>query len=158
MTVVGRKFISVPERTATATWKAISDLLAPESGSPAACELASISGIASSLITREAMTSPIVIHGLGPRVRIYCLYNDDATEGDNANENALPFNAIAGDWKMSLPCPKDDLSWVRIALNAKSSRISVRDMETSVEEDGDATDISSSAAAEAVDMEGFFKS
>lgn len=158
MTVVARKFISVPERTATATWKAISDLLAPDSGSPAACELASISGIASSLITREAMTSPIVIYGSGPRVRIYCLYNDDATEGDNANENALAFNATAGDWKMSLPCPNDDLPWVRIALSAKSSRISVRDMEASVEDDGDAIDSSSNSAAEAVDLEAFFKS
>lgn len=158
MTVVARQFISVPERTATATWKAISDLLAPDSGSPAACELASILGIASSLITREAMTSPIVIYGSGPRVRIYCLYNDDATEGDDANESALAFNATAGDWKMSLPCPKDDLSWVRIALSAKSNRISARDMETSVEDDGDAADISSSSAAEAVDMEAFFKS
>lgn len=158
MTVVARKFISIPERTATATWKAISDLLAPDIGSHAAGELASISGIASSLITRESMTSPIIIYGSGPRVRIYCLYNDDATEGDDANESALAFNATAGDWKMSLPCPEDDLSWVGNALSAKSSRISVRDMEASVEDDGDASDVSSSSAAEGVDMEAFFKS
>jgi hypothetical protein len=158
MTVVARKFISVPERTATATWKAISDLLAPDSGSHAAGELASISGIASSLITRESMTSPIIIYGSGPRIRIYCLYNDDATEGDDANESPLAFNATAGDWKMSLPCPEDDLSWVRTALSAKSSRISVRDMKTSVGDDGEATAISSMSAAEEVDVEAFFKS
>ena len=120
MTVIARTFASVPQRTATETWKAISEVLAPDSESAAALELASVSGIASSLITREAMTSPIVVYGSGPRVRIYCLYNDDAIEGDDVREGALPFDATAGDWKMSLPCPLDDLPWVQDALKARS--------------------------------------
>ena len=156
MSVVARRFISVPQRTATATWKAISDLLAPDASSAAARELASISGIGSSLITREAMTSPIVVYGSGPRVRVYCLYNDDAIESDEANESALAFDATAGEWKMSLPCPADELSWVQRALAAKSTRISARDMDEAVEDAADAG--STNSTAEAVDMEAFFKS
>lgn len=157
MTTVGRKFVSVPERTASATWKAISDLLVSDLSSAAAGELASISGIASSLITREAMTSPIVVYGSGPRVRVYCLYNEDAIEGDDANEGALAFDATAGDWKMSLPCPADDLSWVQRALTSKSGRITARDMETSVVEEAETTN-SSALPSEGVDLEAFFKS
>src|SRR5260221_12003119 len=130
MTVVARKFISIPERTASATWGAIIQLLAPDSKSEAALELTSVAGIASSLIAREAMTSPGVVCGSGPRVHIYCLYNEDALEGDDANEAALSFNPTAGDWEMSLPCPLDDLSWVQVALKAKSKRITARDMDT----------------------------
>lgn len=155
MTVVSRTFISVPERTATATWKAISDLLANED-SDAGRELASISGIASSLITREAMTSPIVVYGSGPRVRVYCLYNDDAIEGDEANESSLAFNPTTGNWKMSLPCPAEDLEWVQNSLCAKSARIAARDMDSSVEEVGKDSR-ADGAGAQAVDMEAFFK-
>jgi hypothetical protein len=157
MTTVARKFVSVPERTAMATWKAISGLLASDPNSAAAAELASISGIAASLITRQAMKdSSIVVYGSGPRVRIYCLYNEEALEGDDASENPLAFDATAGDWKMSLPCPADDLAWVERALRGKTSRITARDMDTSVEE-GDAAQ--SAAVAEVkVDLEAFFKS
>lgn len=155
MTVVARKFAAIPERTATATWKVISDLLASDPHSDAGRELASVSGVACSLITREAMVSPIVVYGSGPRVRIYCLYNEDAIEGSEANESALAFNATAGDWKISLPCPKDDLEWVQKSLRAKSTRISARDMQTAVE--GEAANGSTEKVAEALDMEAFFK-
>ncbi len=157
MTTVARKFVAVPERTATATWKAISDLLATDPESSAAGELASISGISSSLITREAMRSPIVVYDSGPRVRVYCLYNEDAIEGDVANESPLAFDATAGEWKMSLPCPAEDLPWVQRALSSKSSRISARDMDTSVVEEVEKAD-SSASAPEGVDLEAFFKS
>lgn len=157
MTTVARKFVSVPERTATATWKAISDLLASDPNSSAAGELASISGIASSLITREAMNSPVVVYGSGPYVRVYCLYNEDAIEGDNANEGPLAFDATAGDWKLSLPCPVDDLPWVQRALRNKSTRISARDMETSIVEQSETTNPSASLS-KGVELEAFFNS
>lgn len=106
MTVVARKFTSIPERTASATWSAIIQLLAPDSQSEAALELASVAGIASSLISREAMTASVVVCGSGPRVRIYCLYNEDAIEGDDANEAALSFNPTSGefDWDHQFLC------------------------------------------------------
>lgn len=157
MTVVARRFVSIPERTASATWSAISQLLAPESGSTAAIELAAVAGVASSLISREAMTSPIVVWGTGPRVRIYCLYNDDAVEGDDANETALSFDATDGDWHMSLPSPADDLSWIKNALKGKSNRVTARDMDAILDSDEEESS-NKSAAETVVDLEAFFKS
>jgi hypothetical protein len=139
-----------------ATWKAISALLASDSTSGPAHELASVAGIASSLITREAMTTPLVVYGSGPRVRIYCLYNEDAIEGDDANEAPLSFDATAGDWKISLPCPADDLEWVQNSLKAKSTRISARDMTAPVEDEDDTGERQASGSS--VDLEAFFKS
>ena len=157
MTVVARQFASIPERTASATWSAISQLLAQDPASPASTELASVAGVASSLISREAMTCPIVVWGAGPRVRIYCLYNDDAVEGNDANETALSFDPTDGDWHMSLPCPVDDLSWVGNALKGKSKRITARDMETVL--DSEEEESSKKGATETtVDLEAFFKS
>jgi hypothetical protein len=155
MSVIARRFASIPERTAMATWKAISALLASDSTLGPARELASVAGIASSLITREAMTSPVVVYGSGPRVRIYCLYNDDAIEGDDANEAPLSFDATAGDWKMSLPCPADDLAWVQNSLRAKSTRIFARDMTAPVEDDESGE---RKFSGDSVDLEAFFKS
>jgi hypothetical protein len=156
MSVIARRFVSIPERTATATWKDISALLAPDSASAAARELTSVMGIACSLITREAMTSPIVVYGSGPRVRIYCLYNEDATEGDDANEAPLSFDPTAGDWKMSLPCPADDLTWVQNSLKGKATHIFARDMATVVEDEEE--DDGRQSSDSSVDLEAFFKS
>jgi hypothetical protein len=157
MTVVARRFVSIPPRTASATWAAISRLLAPREKSAASTELASIAGIASSLISREAMTAAIVLYGTGPRVRVYCLYNDDAIDGDDADEMALSFDPTAGDWQMSLPCPSEDLSWVQDALKAKSRRITARDMDTAF--DNEEREASKNNAVETVvDLEAFFKS
>ena len=157
MTVVARNFISIPERTASATWSAIIQLLAPDSRSEAALELASVTGITSSLISREAMTEPVVVCGSGPRVRIYCLYNEDAVEGDDANEAALPTTPTASDWQMSLPCPAEDLAWVQEALKAKSKRITAREMDTTFDSEQE-TSNQKNAEETVVDLEAFFKS
>jgi hypothetical protein len=134
MTVVARKIIATPERSATDTWKVILDLLAPDLNSMSREELLAISGIACSLIADETMkAAPIVVFGSGPRVRIYCLYDEDAITGDNANENALAFNATDDGWHMSLPCGKGDLAWVTAALKKLSNRVTARDMEIDVE-------------------------
>jgi hypothetical protein len=156
MTVIARRIISVPERTATETWEVITRLLATDSASPAARELGLVAGIACSLITREAMASPVVLHGSGPRVRIYCLYNEAAVEGDEASESQLSFDATAGDWALSLPCPEEDLSWVQSALAGKSKRISARDMDSPVEDDANSEKAEVSASG--VDLEAFFNS
>lgn len=157
MTVVARRFVSIPERSASATWSAISQLLAPEPHSAAAAELRSIAGVAASIISREAMTSPIVVWGAGPRVRIYCLYNNDAIEGDDANETALSFDPTDDDWYMSLPCPAEDLSWIQNTLKSKSKRITARDMETALDSDEEESS-RNSASETVVDLEAFFKS
>jgi hypothetical protein len=118
-----------------------------------------VAGIASSLITREAMNSPIVVYGCGPRVRIYCVYNEDAIRGEAANENKLAFDATDGDWHMSLPCPEDDLDWVVGALAKKTKRITARDQGESVESE-DSSQASKAAGndgAAGIDMEAFLK-
>ena len=159
MTVVARTFCSIPKRSALDTWAAIVDLLAPRAGSESRRELESVAGVASSLITREAMTSPIVVYGSGPRVRIYCVYNEDAITGDAANENKLAFDATDGDWHMSLPCPADDLDWVVGALAKKTKRITARDQGAGVEseESSQASKAAGNDGAAGIDMEAFLK-
>jgi hypothetical protein len=159
MTVVARTFCSIPKRSALETWTAIVSLLAPKAGSEARRELESVAGIASSLITREAMNSPIVVYGCGPRVRIYCVYNEDAITGDTANENKLAFDATDGDWHMSLPCPDDDLDWVVGALAKKTKRITARDQAEAVESEDSSQALKAAGndGTASINMEGFLK-
>lgn len=152
MTVISRTVRSIPHRPASETWNFIVDLLAPSQGD-ARSELQSVRGTACALIAEEVMSdSAIVVYGSGPRLRIYCLFQEDALEGDKASESALSFVPTEGDWKLSFPCPPADLEWVERALKAKSSRISARDKDAAV------NDSESGPAAEkslTVDKEAF---
>lgn len=125
-TTVARTMNSIPARTASETWRAIVNLIAP-SDEKARNELLEVEGIACSLITDKAMTAPIIVTGKGPRVRIYCQYDEDAISGDDANESALATNPTDEEWAVSLPCEEVDLGWVHEALQKKSSRITARD-------------------------------
>jgi hypothetical protein len=134
MTVVARRIIATPVRSASDAWAVIVGLLAPQSGSEAYQELLAVGGIACSLITDETLRDvPAVVYGSGPRVRLYCLYDDEACTGENASEASLTFDATAGEWQMSLPCHADDLVWVQEALKKRSTHVSARDMTTAVE-------------------------
>lgn len=129
MTVLSRKFRATPVRSASEVWNLIVDLLAPQRDSNARKEISAVSGIAQSLIADEAMrTAPLVVAGSGPRLRLYCLYDEDAIIGEAANENALTFDATAGDWSISIPAPLEDLEWVQESLKKVSKRITARDM------------------------------
>lgn len=139
-TVVVRRIIATPVRQASEAWSVIVSLFAPQKDSDARKELESIAGIVCSLIADEALKdAPAVIYGSGPRVRVYCLYDEEAISGDDKSENALSFTPTEGDWRLSLPCLPEDLDWVTSALKAKSSRITARDYSTSVpdEDEGD---------------------
>jgi hypothetical protein len=154
MTVVRRTIRSIPERSAITTWEIIVDLIAPSKGA-ARNELESITGIASSLITEETMTkAPIIVYGAGPRLRVYCLFNEDAVTGDKASESSLNFVATDGDWKLSFPATSADLTWVNKALKEKSSRITARDQDESLEESD--SDKSESKAVK-IDKEAFLR-
>lgn len=158
MTVVARRVVATPARPASDAWAVIVDLLAPDKQSDARRELENVAGIASNLIADEAFESAAgVVYGSGPRVRLYCLYGDKAISGDRASESALAFNPTEGDWRMSLPCPSEDLAWVRGALKERSSRITARDMDEDVEEEGDSEGGKASAGFE-IDTEAFFNS
>ena len=80
-------------------------------------ELLAIAGVASSIITDQFPKDvPIVVTCNGPRTRIHCTYDEDAIDGTNANEDALGFDPLVGEWMLSLPCGEDDLAWVQAAL------------------------------------------
>jgi hypothetical protein len=126
-TVVSRTFNSTPGRDAMATWIAVVDLLAQGKDSAARKELLAVSGIAASVVADQAPKDhAIVVTCDGPRTRIYCLFDHDAIEGSDANEDPLGFDPLKGDWHISLPCLSDDLSWVQSALKKHSDRITAR--------------------------------
>lgn len=126
-TVARRKFRSSPDRDALATWNEIVGVLTKSNTDPRS-ELESVAGIASSIIADKACEGvPITVRCDGPQTRIYCLYDDDAIEGSDANEDILGFDPLKGDWSISLPCEADDLAWVQSALKQKSTRITARD-------------------------------
>lgn len=136
MTVVARTFLSVPERSATETWERIVALIAPDPGSPARRELSAVAGVACSCIADEALAEdPLVVHGVGPRLRVYALYGDDAVDQERAEESALSWVPTDGDWRMSIPCLADDLAWVRSKLAKAATRVTARELGTMVEGD-----------------------
>jgi hypothetical protein len=135
-TVASRTFRSTPYRDAAATWEAIVDLLTQGRAGAARTELLAALGTAASTIADQAPKgSPIVVTCDGPRTRIYCLYDEDAVDGSDASEDALGFDPLKGDWRVSLPCSAEDLAWVQNALAPKSTRITARGPEEAVAAD-----------------------
>lgn len=156
MTVVSRRIAATPARSASSAWGVIVDLIAPTAG-PARTELQGIAGVASCLISDEAMKpDACVVYGSGPRLRVYCVYDEDAITGENTNETALTFNPTDGDWQMSLPCFADDLGWVQKALKKQSTHVVAREMGTDVDEE--ASDKTATVKGAVVNREAFFRS
>jgi hypothetical protein len=126
--VASRTFASTPRRDAAQTWTAIVDLLTGGKDGPARKELCAVAGVAASTIADHApRDDAIIVTCDGPRTRIYCLFDNDAIEGSDANEDPLGFDPLNGDWRVSLPCLKEDLSWVQGALKKHGSRITARE-------------------------------
>lgn len=162
MTTVARTFLSVPQRSASATWDAIVELIAPDAKSPARREFAAVAGVACSCIADEALADDaLVIHGAGSRLRVYALYGDDAIEGDGANESPLSFVPTDGNWRMSIPCLPEDLAWVQRSLTASSTRVTARavgePMAEGAEEDRQEASRRDNATPLAVDVNAFFR-
>ncbi len=156
MSTVARRIRATPERGASDAWQVIVDLIAPDEGQ-ARRELLAIEGIASSIISTEApKNAPMVVRGNGPRVRIYCLYDEDAVSGDDANEGALAECPTQGEWLMSLAADAEDVSWVRDALAKKSTHVTVRDKNDAVD-DGDKQSIQGGKKEAAINMEAFLR-
>ncbi len=162
MSVVARTFVSVPQRSASLTWELIVDLIAQDVDSPARRELAAIAGVACSCIADLALADDaLVVHGAGPRLRVYALYGDDAIEGDESSESALSFVATDGDWRMSIPCLLDDLEWVQRSLKAVSNRVTARAVGQQLAEDEEQDKTSTgrigAIAPFVVDRDSFFR-
>lgn len=156
-TVARRTFRSTPHRDAHDTWAAIVDLLTQGREGPARAELLRVAGTAASVIADQApRDAAIIVTCDGPRTRIYCLYDDDAVDGSDANEDPLGFDPLEGEWQVSLPCLADDLDWVKAALKKHSARITARDSAeaiTAVNDDGGAK-----AGTLVLDQKGFLGS
>jgi hypothetical protein len=125
--VVTRTIRAVPFRSARDAWRLIIDILTAAGGAAHRSELDSVAGIAAAVITEKSPEqAPIVVVGGGPRVRIYCLYDESALEADTQNEQSLSFDPLGEDWTVSLPCPSADLTWVTAALGKKTLRVQAR--------------------------------
>lgn len=155
--VASRTFKSTPGRDAARTWTAIVDLLTRGKEGDKRRELLAVAGIAASVIADQApKDAAITVTCDGPRTRIYCLYDDDAVEGSDANEDPLGFDPLDGDWQVSLPCAAEDLAWVQGALKKHGDRITARDQETALS-DADGSPAAKSQALE-FDAKGFLGS
>lgn len=155
-TVASRTFKSTPQRDAAGTWAAIVDLLTQGKVDAARSELLAVSGIAASVIADQVpKDAAITVTCDGPRTRIYCLYDDDAIDGSDANEDALGFDPLKGDWQVSLPCLADDLAWVQSALKKHSTRITARDLSAAA---FSADDVAAKSQSLVFDPKGFLGS
>jgi hypothetical protein len=126
-TRIRRSFVASPVRLASVTWSTIIETVAPE-GAPGRPELVALTGVAASLIAGEAWRyTPVVVSGVGPQLRIYCLHGEDAIVGDDRNEEPLTWSPTDGDWSIRIPCLSADLEWVTAAISEISPRISIDD-------------------------------
>jgi hypothetical protein len=154
-TVLARRVASTPVRAAAQTWAKIVEIIAPDPESPARKEMAKVAGTACASIASEApKDAPIVIWGGGPRVRVYCVFDEDAITQDELNEDALPKSPAQGDWRMSIPFLPDDVAWSSASLAAASSRISARSVGDEVEE----ADTAAAKSSLSINLAEFLKS
>lgn len=154
--VLARRVASTPTRSAAQTWDKIIAILAPDPKTGAHRELVKASGVACASISSEATKdAAIVVWGGGPRVRVYCVFDEDAITGDGVNEEVLPKSPTEGDWRMSIPCPPEDMKWSNAKLAAVSTRISARSLEDDI--DDEESEPASSARSLSINVEEFLK-
>jgi hypothetical protein len=157
-TVFARRVASLPERGAPTTWAKVVDILAPDPTDPARDELMRVGGIAASIIAAESPAqSAIVMYGGGPRVRLYCVYGDDAITGDGVNEDPLAASVTESGWKLSLPCPAEDLEWTQRRLKSLSERVTARKDGDELADEADAARSRSATNPLTVDKAAFLK-
>lgn len=156
MTVIRRIIRSSPHRDTLETWEKIVDLLTRGTAGANRDELLSVQNVASAMIAERAPDSAaIIVTCSGPRTRIYCRYDDKAIEGTDAEEDALAFDPLNGEWMLSLPAPADDLDWVQQELKVRSKRITARDMSDKFQDPDEAA--TSSMSSFTIDKEAFLK-
>ena len=157
-TVSRRTFAANPARDALSTWSAIVDLLAPGASHPARKEMTAVAGIAASIISdRSPKDHAIVATCDGPRTRVYCLFDDDAVDGSDANEAALGYDPLKGDWAVSLPCEADELDWVQRALKKHGDRITARELDAPVAAGQDEPATATAKASLVPDLKGLLE-
>jgi hypothetical protein len=141
---VRREIASIPVRSAGETWQAIVDLITRQ-GSVDADTLKAAASVMESLIADEhPATVPIVVSGEGPRLVIYCLYNEAAMEAGK-DIDSINWNPTGGTgWRMSAPAEASDVDWMNNTLKSRAPRITVHD---AADQPADADDAKASAGA-----------
>jgi hypothetical protein len=125
---VRRDIASMPVRSAAETWQAIVGLITGDSSVDAATLKAAASVMESLIADEHPATCPIVVKGNGPRLVIFCHYNEAAMEADK-DIAALNWNPTAGsDWRITAPSEADDVDWMNNTLRSRAPRITVHDV------------------------------
>ena len=125
---IRRDVASIPTRSAEETWRAIIDLVTGVD-TVDVDQLDRAGSIMESLIADEHPANvPIVFEGAGPRVVVYCLYDEDAMEA-GLDVDALATNPTAGDWKVTTPCEAKDVGWMNKSLTTRAPRITAHDVD-----------------------------
>ncbi|MFV2073491.1 MAG: hypothetical protein ACC742_12670 [Thermoanaerobaculales bacterium] len=121
-----RDVASIPARSAKETWRVITDLVT-EVDTVDRAQLDAAASIMESLIADEQPAQvPVVFKGVGPRVVMYCLYDEEAMEA-GLDVDPLPTNPTAGDWRATAPCEAEDVEWMNNSLKARAPRFTVHD-------------------------------
>lgn len=120
-TVVRRTFRSIPHRNAHNTDgnRRAAD---PRPQTAQHRTTMAVAGVASSLIDQTLRDAAIIVTCDGPRTRIYCIYDDDAIDGGDANEDKLPLDPLSGDWAISPCARRTGLQAARLRSTARASR------------------------------------
>jgi hypothetical protein len=157
-TVMARRVASLPERGAPATWDKVIDVLAPDPADPARDELKRVAGVAASIIVAESPArNAMVMYGGGPQVRLYCVYGDDAITRDGVKEDPVTTSVTGSGWKLSLPCPPDDIEWTQRKLRSLSEHVTARREGEDVAEEDEAGGSKSAVNPMTVDKAAFLK-
>lgn len=139
-TVVVRKILASPARLSSAVWQEIITLIT-KGESASAAEFNNIKGIGSCLINDESLADhPLVVKNKGPRLRVYCLYGEDAISGEDKNEDTLSWSPTSDSWHAFLPCIPDEVEQMTQMLKGKSNKFSIYDIEKGIPDDEESDD------------------
>jgi hypothetical protein len=157
MSIVARKFNASPARLSSETWTAIATLVC-DSDETAFSEFTAVMGIGSSILNDQLLeANPLVVVSKGPRLRIYCLYGEDAISGEDAKEESLSWKPTEEEWHVFVPCAADELKEVKKALKSKSTKFSAYDVDVGLPDDAKEQIATSDSAKASIDFAAFKK-
>ena len=121
---IRRDIASVPVRSARETWDVIINLVTGDETVDGG-QLEAARSVMECVIADEQPASvPIVFKGGGPRIVIYCRYNEDAMDS-GLEIDSLSEIPTAGDWRVTAPCEREDEGWMNNSLKQRAPRVSV---------------------------------
>lgn len=157
MSTVARRFAASPARLSSDSWKAITTLVC-QTDSTASAEFSKVSGLASSLLNDKTFKdAAFIVKNDGPRLKVYCIYGDDAIDGEDVNEEKLTWQPTQKTWTAFLPCHPDDLPDYQAKLKKVSSKFFVYDLEKGLDDEAAKAEAHQNSAAVSVDWEAFKK-